>query len=100
MIIKFILTLIMDFLPQELENIIINYKHQLEHKETYQRCMNELLNMKRYTKYHYDVYRYNNMLFIPPINSINGVLYVHNGITNHMIFTEYTTRITIRSTYY
>jgi hypothetical protein len=86
----------MNFLPQELESMITDYKNQMEHKEKYQKCMIELKNLNRDAIYQYNKYKFNNMNIFKPINSINGVLFVHNRIENKLIITEYTTRITIR----
>ena len=36
----------MNFLPKEVEDIIINYKIQMEHKEKYSKCMNDIKKIK------------------------------------------------------
>ncbi len=46
----------LQFLPKELEDIIIDYKNGLEHQEKYKKCMNELSKinnhqLKNYTQY-------------------------------------------------
>ena len=40
----------MNFLPKELEDIIVDYKIQMEHKEKYSKCMKEINNIE------YDIY--------------------------------------------
>ena len=86
----------LDYLPQDLKNIVIDYKNQIEHQEKYSKCMNELLSLQRQIFYSHYFYRSSDLSFVSSINLVNSVLYIHDGVSNRMIFTEYTNKVMVR----
>ena len=74
----------MNFLPKELEDIIVNYKAQMEHKEKFQSSLEKIKEIEHreddfssFIKRGNHEARYYNVLYQDDPNDLNNQLWVH-----------------------
>jgi hypothetical protein len=78
----------MDILPKEIENIIINYKYQIENSIKYKKCINQLKYINKYRNITYICYRNERDLFCKNNikNLITILLKYNNKLTCYRLY--------------
>ena len=77
----------MNFLPKEIENIILDYKYDLEKTEKLSKCLKELINTVKYVYCNINICRLDNSFFRVQSSCIyrNGKYTAYEHNTNELM---------------